>query len=67
MDIHLGLRWWIFDPNPALRVQVRTASEFVYGLLSSAGNFWKRSVVDPIDDITHHRRELHLPTAKTIS
>ena len=37
MDIHLGPRWWIFDPNPALRVQVRTASEFVYGLFASAG------------------------------
>lgn len=38
MDIQLGLRWWIFDPNPALRVQVRTASELVYGLFASAGS-----------------------------
>ena len=43
MGIHLGLRWWIFDPNPALRVQVRTASELVYGLFASAG-MWRREV-----------------------
>ena len=40
MGIHLGLRWWIFDPNPALRVQVRTSSELVRGLFASAGRIF---------------------------
>ena len=70
MDIHLGLQWWIFDPNPALRVQVRTASKFVHRLFASAGSGkpgWKVMHFDNYSHILSSDTVHYYNSAATVS